>query len=378
MCGMFFKLFICHLTFVTVSPGLHAFEDETTRIFRELSAELTCIESRYAPSIERLELALADERASFVTANSTEAKMRSLIRREEIREEIRMLKLDSVSEISKVRYLKGLQIIKILYEKVLGLDHHFASVRTLGEINRIANPTQYPEYAKLQETLAEKKDRRGFDLSAILGTNAIVSVVQTFTNMLGSGLSREEKEKQLASVECILDFTLRMQNDLNTIYFETAFLQTSNVRMKQEIEVLFRDYAKPIGYVATLENCRAHDDWETFTQKMDEYLVKLKSTTGTAQYKMQVNMEFPIDRLLQYITQYNAYIEQGGKFYEKFRIILNSYENQKACETRLPPEYLKLRSDIDVAIEKFNVAYRPVEINGSKMKEILYGLNEFD
>lgn len=71
-------------------------------------------------------------------------------------------------------------------------------------------------------------------------------------------------------------------------------------------------------------------------------------------------------------------INQGGKFYEKFKIILNSYENAKQCETKLPLEYKKLKADIDVAINKFNVAYKPVEVNGTKMKEILYGLNEFD
>ena len=41
-------------------------------------------------------------------------------------------------------------------------------------------------------------------------------------------------------------------------------------------------------------------------------------------------------------------------------------------------KYKKLKGDINIAIEKFNVAYKPVEINGSKMKEILYGINEFD
>ena len=169
-----------------------------------------------------------------------------------------------------------------------------------------------------------------------------------------------------------------MQNDLNTIYFETAFLQTSNEKIKQDVEVLFKDYTKPIGYSASLENCRTNDDWETLTQKMEEYLTKMKESNGTAQYKMQVNMDFPIDRLLQFISQYNNFINQGGKFYEKFSIILNSYENEKQCESKLPMEYKKLKADINVAIEKFNVAYKPVEINGTKMKEILYGLNEFD
>jgi hypothetical protein len=308
-----------------------------------------------------------------------ENKVNFLIRKDQLYNQIEKLKLETSYDISKIRYLKGLQIIRILYEKVLSLDHHFASVRTLNEINKMSNPNQYPEYEKLKEIVSAKKDKKSsFELTSILGTNTVVSLVQTFTSMLSSSMTKDEKEKELANVECILDFTLRMQNDLNTIYFETAFLQNSNAKMKTDIETLFKDYTKPIGYVATLENCRSNDDWETVTQKMEDYLLKLKTATGTAQYKMQVNLEFPIDRLLQFITQYNNFIDQGGKFYEKFKIILNSYENEKKCETKLPLEYKKLKSDIDVAIDKFNIAYKPVEVNGTKMKEILYGLNEFD
>ena len=61
----------------------------------------------------------------------------------------------NANDVSKVRYLKGLQIIKILYEKVLSLDHHFASVRSLNEINKISNPNQYPEYGKLYRICTE-------------------------------------------------------------------------------------------------------------------------------------------------------------------------------------------------------------------------------
>jgi hypothetical protein len=101
-----------------------------------------------------------------------------------------------------------LQIIKILYEKVLGLDHHFASVRTFSEISKMANPNQYPEFEKVKNLVKEKKDKKqGYDLTAILGTNTIVSVINTFSNMMVSNLSKEEKEKELANIECILDFT---------------------------------------------------------------------------------------------------------------------------------------------------------------------------
>ena len=348
-------------------------------IIQQMLTEIAVVSHRFEILIDKKNFQLTQINAALKEAVSTEQKVNLLVEKETVKSEIIQLIKDSSGEISKIRYLKGLQIIKILYEKVLGLDHHFASVRTLNEINKISNPNQYPEYEKLKDLVSSKKDKKtGFDLTSVLGTNTIVSVVQTFTNMLGSSMSKDEKEKELANVDCILDFTLRMQNDLNTIYFETAFLQTSNTKMKADIESLFKDYTKPIGYVATLENCRSNDDWETVTQKMEEYLAKMKTATGTTQYKLQVNLEFPIDRLLQFITQYNNFIDQGGKFYEKFKIILNSYENEKQCESKLPVEYKKLKADIDVAIDKFNVAYKPVEINGTKMKEILYGLNEFD
>lgn len=231
----------------------------------------------------------------------------------------------------------------------------------------MANPNQYPEFNKVKELVQSRRDRRqSFDLTAVLGTNTIVSVVNTFSNMLVSNLTKEEKETELENIECIIDFTLRMQGDLNTIYFETTYLQKSNEKIKEDIEILFRDYTQPIDYSVSLEQCRSNDDWETIRKKM------------RAQTKMYINIEFPIDRLLQFITQYNSFIDQGGKFYEKFKIILNSYENQQQCQTKLPLEYEKLKNDIDVAIDKFNIAYRPVEINGSKMKEILYGINEYE
>ncbi len=368
------------LLMLVITPGFAAKNDgDPNELIQEMIVEIQRINYQYELLLEIKQQELVDLNNSLLLAYSTEQKTELLFQKDRIQTEINEINAVTAGEISKVRYLKGLQIIKILYEKVLSLDHHFASVRTLSEINKISNPNQYPEYEKLKELVSAKKDKKsGLDLTSVLGTNTFVSLVQTFTNMMGSTLTKEEKEKELANVECILDFTLRMQNDLNTIYFETAFLQTSNDKIKQEIELLFKDYTKPIGYVATLENCRTNDDWETVTQKMEEYLNKLKTSTGTTQYKMQVNLEFPIDRLLQFISQYNNFIDQGGKFYEKFKIILNSYENEKQCETKLPLEYKKLKTDIDVAIEKFNVAYKPVEINGTKMKEILYGLNEYD
>jgi len=372
-----FQMFCCLMT-ANVSALYHK-APHPNQILDEMTCEIDAVNKRYVLLLNHKYLEKATINRELKTAITFEQKVDLLIRKDQIQEEIKLLQFENANDISKIRYLKGLQIIKILYEKVLSLDHHFASVRTLNEINKISNPNQYPEYGKLREILNAKRDKKfAVDLTSMLGGNTVVSVVQTLTNMIGSSLTREEKENEIKNVECILDFTLRMQNDLNNIYFETAFLQSGNDKIKEDIELLFKDYTKPIGYSSTLEVCRTNDDWETINQKIEEYLTKVKTSTGTAQYKMQVNMEFPIDRLLQFITQYNNFIDQGEKFYEKFKIILDSYENEKQCETQLPQEYKKLKSDIDIAIQKFNTAYKPVEVNGTKMKEILYGLNEFE
>ncbi len=354
-------------------------ENDANIIIEQMISEIEQVNKVYYDLILHKENELILTYQKLTSATSIEAKLDYLLLKDKIKEEIQKLKTDNANDISRIRYLKGLQIMRILYEKVLSLDHHFASVRTFSEINKIANPNQYPEFNKVKELIQNKRDRKqSFDLTSVLGTNTIISVVNTFFNMLVSNMTKKEKETELKNIECIVDFTLRMQNDLNTIYFETAYLQKSNEKIKDDIETLFREYTKPIDYTTSLAECRSNDDWETVRRKMNQYIENIKNNSAAAQTKMYINIEFPIDRLLQFITQYNSFIDQGGKFYEKFKIILNNYENEQQCKSKLPIEYQKLKNDIDVAIEKFNVAYKPVEINGSKMKEILYGINEYE
>lgn len=377
--GTIKHLLPCILLFSYCSFGNISDTKDPNQTWKEMLIEMANIHKQYRIKSTAINDKILLINKKIAIENSIEQKLNLLIRKDMLKDSLAIFKLENESDISKIRYLKGLQIIRILYDKTLSLDHHFSSVRTFSEINKMANPNQYPEFDKLKELVSAKKDKKlGFDLTAILGTNTLISVINTFSNLLVANLSKEEKEKELSNIECILDFTLRMQNDLNTIYFETSFLQKSNEKIKDDIEILFKEYTKPIGYTNTLDNCRANDDWDSLTLKMNDYLSKQKTFQGPMLQKMIINMEFPVDRLIQFIGQYNNFIDLGGKFYEKFKIILNSYENEKQCETKLPLEYKKLKSDIDIAIEKFNKAYKPVEINGSKMKELLYGLNEFE
>ncbi len=365
------------LSVSTLSYG-NPIHSDPNIILREMLKEMHIVQQKYNSKYANIEDSINCINSNLITTISTDEKVNLIIRKDQLRDQLALFKINNTSDISKIRYIKGVQIIRILYEKVLSLDHHFASVRTFSEISKMANPNQYPEYAKLTDILKAKKDKKlGIDLTAILGANTIVSVVNTFSNLLISNLSKEEKDAELKKIECILDFTLRMQTDLNTIYFETAYLQSSNETIKNDIETLFKDYTKPINYLTSLKECRIQDDWDAVQTKLNIFIETIEKSESSKRSKMQIELSFPIDRLILFITQYNNFINDGEKFYQKFNTILNSYENEKQCESKLPIEFKKFKSDIDLAIEKFNVAYKPVEINGSKMKEILYGINEF-
>lgn len=355
------------------------FNKDPNVIFQEMLQEIEDINEIYDTQKHTIRLKIEKIDLQLKVSDNIEQKVELLIQKDILKTRLQSLKQSNAKDITKVRYLKGLEIIRLLYEKVLSLDHHFASVATFSEINKIANPNQYPEYDRLKSLVKSKrKKKEGFDLTNVLGTNTLVSVINTFSNMMVSDLSKEEKEVELQNIDCILDFTLRMQNDLNTIYFETAFLQKSNATIKADIEKLFLNFTKPIGYAAQLGDCRNNDDWASVRQKLNKFVEQMNKANDSDGLRMRIDLEFPIDRLIQFITQYNNFINDGEDFYQKFKIMLNSYENEDQCQSKLPIEYKKLKSDIDIAVQKFNVAYKPIQVNGSKMKQLLYGLNEYE
>lgn len=369
--------------------GVSAINDgkalQMEKVIAALDEEVTNTQRLYALKAADLRNQMKVIIGALDTAVTAEQKIDILLQKEAKKMELSLLNRNEISDISKIRYIKGLQIIKILYEKTLALDHHFASVSTFSEINKISNPNNYPAFEHTKSLIRSKQDKKsGFRLSGLLGDNIYTSVIHSFVSLFNSAnTNTAEKEASIAKVECILDFTLRMHNDLNTIYFETRFLQKSNDNIIEELQQLFVDFTKPIRYNTPLKECRNSDDWDRVREHLSKYLavlneVLLNEDQRYKAHKMQINLEFPIDRLLQFITQYNAFIDQGAKFYEKFGIMLNSYENEEQCSEQIPIEYLSLKGSIDVAIEKFNTAYKPVEINGSKMKEVIYGINEYD
>lgn len=360
-------------------------EKDPNTIVDEMLHEIAQVQAEYSINKTAVFQQLQEATVLLRTAETLDTKVHYLILKDSLNAKLHLLRKNELKDISKIRYIKGLQIIKLLYEKTLSLDHHFSAVSSIRDINNISNPNNYPEFVKMKDELKQTQDKRtGFDLTAILGSNIYTSVIYSFVSMFtNTNTSKAQKDASLEEVECILDFTLRMHNDLNTIYFETAFLEKKNANVTKAIKELFMEYTKPVGYSIGLAECRSSDDWETIIKNLEEYLEKMgKAIADPAKQEdartLQINLEFPIDRLLQFITEYNNFINEGVNFYEKFNIMLSSYENEEKCFSKTPIEYTRLKEGIAVTIEKFNTAYKPVEINGTKMKQLLYGISEYD
>ena len=170
----------------------------------------------------------------------------------------------------KVRYRKGIDLIKLLYEKILALDHHFTGMQTYQNIILLSNPHTYPEFQKIQSVIEGRlKKGAAIKLPPILETNPYLSATFSIAGtLLGSG-SKSEKQQELDDISCILDFTVRMNSDLSVIQHETEYLKTSNQNLKKECEKLFADYTKVIKYIVPIEQCRENDDWEKVYDNLD-------------------------------------------------------------------------------------------------------------
>lgn len=332
------------------------------------------------------------ERAGVVDAQLLETPPKRYRKRSRLWQEKQMIvqqlqALEDEKELQllKVRYKKGIDLIKLLYEKVLALDHHFSGMQIYQNILLLSNPNSYPDFQKTRDLLEEQlKKKNAMQLPSILHTNpylsAAFSLVAAF---IGDG-EPKERQKEFEQISCILDFTVRMGAELSIIQHETEYLKTANQSLKQECERLFEDYVKVVGYLVPLEKCRISDDWETVYLKLDEFVLELGRgpvPEGNPAQKSnwtreRINLEFATQRVADFIGKYQAFVTQGSQYYQKFDNIISTYENEDVCKQDLPRQFEELRLDIRQTIEKFSNTYNLPEIQGSRMKDLLYGTIE--
>ncbi|MCB0643418.1 MAG: hypothetical protein KDC44_17330, partial [Phaeodactylibacter sp.] len=187
--------------------------------------------------------------------------------------------------------------------------------------------------------------------------------------------------EDLDKIACILDFTVRMSSDLGVIQHETEYLKSANQQLRIACEALFEDYVKVIAYYVPLEKCRNNDDWEALARQLDLFVDRLQvepynnpvAMQSSTDIRAKVDLEFATQRVADFINSYNQFITQGTQYYQKFDNILSAYDYEQDCQNQLPSQFEELKYDIKSTIEKFKNTYNLPEIQGSRMKNLLFG-----
>ena len=308
--------------------------------------------------------------------------VKSMQRKDQLRDQIAKAEKEFQIDMSKIRYRKGIDFIKMIYEKTLGLDHHFTSLQTYQNVALLSNPNMFPEFQKAKESIKGGLDKKeNIKIPQIFGSSPFASLIYSILGSVLGNKDKSSRENELDQIACILDFTVQMNTDLKLIYYETEFLKESNKALKEECILLFKEYTEVIGYKTSLDRCRNEDDWERLYEMLDDFVEGLEEnlddpSNNYKAYKKQVDLEFSIDRLLQFMNKYNVFISQGEKYYQKFKTILNNYDNKAVCESQLPHQFSELKNDVENSIIRFNEAYNISELRGSKLKDLMYGLTD--
>jgi hypothetical protein len=313
----------------------------------------------------------------------------------ELRETLDELERETELKVAKLRYQKSIEMLKIVYEKILSMEHHFASLKAHQQTYKISNPNEYAEFKEVRTLLDEKmKKKMGFQVPNLVHVNPYLSAAFSIAGMF-LGDNKEEKsikKEQMEKLACIMDFTVRMHDDLDLIYLETEYLREANLAQKKECEMLFSDCARQVGYTIPLQSCRDSDDWERLFNLLDNMVNKAitgQSTTNSMnagappapvdpalQNKVLANLQFSVDRIIRFSEKYGEFVSRGNDYYRKFSKIISGYDNAELCSTTVPDQFRQLKNDIQMTLDKFNTAYALPEIQGSRLKDLMYGAIE--
>ncbi len=237
-------------------------------------SELEQLEREHSDHTEPLRVRLHDvDKTLADPRNRTpECGFQFLWEKIQLEETLDALQEEHELKLIKLRYRKSIEIIKMLYEKVLSMDHHLSSLKAQQGLSNLSNPHNYPEFKEAKGMIEDRmKKKFNFQVPALFQTNPFLSAAVSIVGLAIGGGEDKEKKENIDKIACVLDFTVRMHNDLNVIYYETGYLRDANLTLKKEGEGLFSDCARQVGYTIPLVSCRDGDDWERLYTMLDKF-----------------------------------------------------------------------------------------------------------
>jgi hypothetical protein len=232
-------------------------------------------------------------------------------------------------QLSFRRYRKGISLMRTLYEKLLALDHHFSGANTDWNWQR---PVR---------AIASTGD-----LTPLQGEN-----------------QREE----------LVELMYRQ------VYREMMYLRIRNESLLQDCKHLFVQYTSVVDYHTNLELTRGTDNWEALEAQID----LLEQNWGQAfdkdpnsQWRKHIDIEFSVDRVLDFLNRYLDHVRDCRMHFqalEKWAIQERQYHS---VDPHLQEDWKWLERQVRQALLRFESAYALPEIEGSRLKDLLYGFSD--
>jgi len=289
------------------------------------------------------------------------------------------------SSLSVRRYRKGIELIRLLYEKSLALEYHFSALRLNERVEELSNPMNFPAFRESLAVLTSGKGRHVPDLPGVLMESPEGASLYFMLAAMSGKSDPELRQKELDRMGCLLRLLIEMQMDLKSIYYENHLLYLRTTELRQRCERLFSDYTRVVGYHKSLQDCRTEDDWDALDDLIKSLSRQIKEGENTSDpalkervYTDLINMEFSVDRLLDYLDFYDEVLTSGRHMYRESQLILRHLTEVESCSSQIPGQLLRLQKDIDEAVERFDKAYEMVEVKGSRLKDLLYGFDQLE
>ena len=149
-CFIALFLYVTQFAVANNYPILNPSPDSSVFILsNSIEIEICQIYEKYEARINEINLLLESNReliAKHRIKFNAITYIKALEEKIRLQEELRQTEADIYVDLLRVRYLKGLDLIKLLYEKVLSLDHHFATMQTFQHVSALSNPNSYPAF----------------------------------------------------------------------------------------------------------------------------------------------------------------------------------------------------------------------------------------
>ncbi|MFM9983746.1 MAG: hypothetical protein ACKVOK_00840 [Flavobacteriales bacterium] len=200
-------------------------------------SELDHLEQDYLDRTEPLRMRLSDVNHTLADPRNRtpECGFQLLWEKIQLEETLNLIEQDHEVKLLKLRYRKSIEIVKMLYEKVLSMDHHLSSLKAQQGLSNLSNPNNYPEFKEAKAIMEDRmKKKMNFQMPALFQTNPFLSAAFSIVGMAITGGEEKDKKETIDKVSCVLDFTVRMHNDLNVIYYETGYLRDANLTLKKQ------------------------------------------------------------------------------------------------------------------------------------------------